>query len=454
MEASTTDDYDYDSPSPEPSPTTTPTIYEDVSSSLDMESSTFEVTETTTTAATTNENGADEDALEDADGTSSCGGCSNSNPTSSSSHLHQEPECPICMEVFQVGECVSWSPSVKCEHVFHTQCIKEWLLRRIACPYCREIYLPVDRQKGRLPAATLSSMAKERAQRASCTYYCQVDGLVTLQALKDQNPKKKQQMNTHTNGVPGDDENDNKDDHDHEDDVSLKTYPHYLARRLWMRLRGGSTRRQVGTRRQIRRQLRQEVQVNYFGNETGLEILASSTPTTTTQQQQQQPEASLETMPMPAVLLVESPLPHNSSSFMEDDDDDDDDDDQSSEGWNSAGSETSVRRQLEFGNNANVNANLQNQTLSNLLNENVANDLEEGRMILMMQQDQSHKPSLEDSNHDHMSLGSSGTIVFETQSDENNDDDDDNDNDDTESSRDEEMGLALIVDLDRVLFHA
>ena len=37
-----------------------------------------------------------------------------------------EKECPICMEAFEVGDIVSWSPNteVSCRHVFHHECIK------------------------------------------------------------------------------------------------------------------------------------------------------------------------------------------------------------------------------------------------------------------------------------------------------------------------------------------
>lgn len=41
-------------------------------------------------------------------------------------------ECPICMEPFEVGDVVSWSPSVsnRCQHVFHHKCIKVSTVRQ------------------------------------------------------------------------------------------------------------------------------------------------------------------------------------------------------------------------------------------------------------------------------------------------------------------------------------
>lgn len=45
--------------------------------------------------------------------------------------------CPICLDDFDdVNEIFT----LKCNHVFHRDCINEWLLKRSTCPYCR-IYL-------------------------------------------------------------------------------------------------------------------------------------------------------------------------------------------------------------------------------------------------------------------------------------------------------------------------
>jgi Ring finger domain len=46
-------------------------------------------------------------------------------------------ECSICMDEFEVGDTVSWAPHALCTHVFHHQCIKNWLLRHAECPCCR-----------------------------------------------------------------------------------------------------------------------------------------------------------------------------------------------------------------------------------------------------------------------------------------------------------------------------
>uniref|UniRef100_A0A7S3P509 RING-type domain-containing protein n=1 Tax=Amphora coffeiformis TaxID=265554 RepID=A0A7S3P509_9STRA len=94
-------------------------------------------------------------------------------------------ECPICMEEFKQGEIVSWSPDdeTPCQHFFHHECIKEWLLRSPHCPYCRGTIIPVDETPAgsRVDKLTLQEMSKRRTSKANTTYCCVEHGLVTLQ---------------------------------------------------------------------------------------------------------------------------------------------------------------------------------------------------------------------------------------------------------------------------------
>ncbi|CAB9526903.1 Zinc finger, C3HC4 type (RING finger) [Seminavis robusta] len=89
-------------------------------------------------------------------------------------------ECPVCMEAFVVEDVVSWSSYESCSHVYHHQCIKEWLLRHNNCPFCREIFLPVDRYQKKITMKVFKELSDLRARRAERTYFCIQDGLVTV----------------------------------------------------------------------------------------------------------------------------------------------------------------------------------------------------------------------------------------------------------------------------------
>ncbi|XP_026839130.1 RING finger protein 11 isoform X2 [Drosophila erecta] len=52
--------------------------------------------------------------------------------------LKKERECVICMAEFCVNEAVRYLP---CMHIYHVNCIDDWLLRSLTCPSCLE---PVD----------------------------------------------------------------------------------------------------------------------------------------------------------------------------------------------------------------------------------------------------------------------------------------------------------------------
>jgi hypothetical protein len=92
----------------------------------------------------------------------------------------EEPECPICIEPFAVDEIVSYSPNKACSHAFHHECIKEWLLRNGNCPFCREVYLPIDEHKQLLEKEELRKLAKARSERLATSYFCVREGLVSV----------------------------------------------------------------------------------------------------------------------------------------------------------------------------------------------------------------------------------------------------------------------------------
>eukprot|EP00541_Cyclophora_tenuis_P000417 CAMPEP_0116543930 /NCGR_PEP_ID=MMETSP0397-20121206/1835_1 /TAXON_ID=216820 /ORGANISM="Cyclophora tenuis, Strain ECT3854" /LENGTH=525 /DNA_ID=CAMNT_0004068085 /DNA_START=93 /DNA_END=1670 /DNA_ORIENTATION=- len=50
-----------------------------------------------------------------------------------------ESACVICLEAFRVGDVVTWSKDMDCRHVFHKECLMEWLNLpgHDDCPSCR-----------------------------------------------------------------------------------------------------------------------------------------------------------------------------------------------------------------------------------------------------------------------------------------------------------------------------
>lgn len=44
--------------------------------------------------------------------------------------------CAICLQELEQGEVVRALPA--CKHTFHMKCVDQWLLRRVACPVCRQ----------------------------------------------------------------------------------------------------------------------------------------------------------------------------------------------------------------------------------------------------------------------------------------------------------------------------
>jgi hypothetical protein len=131
-------------------------------------------------------------------------GCQHDNDLETASNASQcsilddcKPSCSICLERFKPGDKVSWSSGEECNHTFHHACIREWLLRKSACPYCREFVLPVDRpsaeELGRTPNLThrrlpltkerVQVCSVERAHRSTTSYFCVECGLVHLRSF-------------------------------------------------------------------------------------------------------------------------------------------------------------------------------------------------------------------------------------------------------------------------------
>jgi hypothetical protein len=52
------------------------------------------------------------------------------------SENHPEGQCPICFEEYKDGDEIR---TLKCNHVYHDNCILSWLKNQRACPYCKKI---------------------------------------------------------------------------------------------------------------------------------------------------------------------------------------------------------------------------------------------------------------------------------------------------------------------------
>eukprot|EP00542_Grammatophora_oceanica_P000686 CAMPEP_0194066606 /NCGR_PEP_ID=MMETSP0009_2-20130614/86116_1 /TAXON_ID=210454 /ORGANISM="Grammatophora oceanica, Strain CCMP 410" /LENGTH=300 /DNA_ID=CAMNT_0038719577 /DNA_START=233 /DNA_END=1136 /DNA_ORIENTATION=- len=49
--------------------------------------------------------------------------------------------CPICLTDYVDGDEICWSHNERCNHVFHRECIVEWLTHHDECPCCRLNFL-------------------------------------------------------------------------------------------------------------------------------------------------------------------------------------------------------------------------------------------------------------------------------------------------------------------------
>ena len=77
--------------------------------------------------------------------------------------------CSICLCNYDVGNQVVWSSNQACEHVFHEQCILQWIMKQREgpmCPCCRRDFVldPYDMEDDEIdPAAVSLSVPPEAA---------------------------------------------------------------------------------------------------------------------------------------------------------------------------------------------------------------------------------------------------------------------------------------------------
>lgn len=46
-------------------------------------------------------------------------------------------ECPICLDIFETTDDINTLCTLKCNHSYHTICIKNWMKKDKSCPTCR-----------------------------------------------------------------------------------------------------------------------------------------------------------------------------------------------------------------------------------------------------------------------------------------------------------------------------
>ena len=64
--------------------------------------------------------------------------------------LYSPKSCSICLEPYREGDDICWSQNEKCAHVYHLDCIVDWLMNSNECPLCRADYLKEEDSSGSL----------------------------------------------------------------------------------------------------------------------------------------------------------------------------------------------------------------------------------------------------------------------------------------------------------------
>ena len=64
-------------------------------------------------------------------------------------NIKKMPFCSICLEDFGRTEQAGFSRNPACEHVFHRECITNWLITHKECPLCRNVFFRRDLEEDR-----------------------------------------------------------------------------------------------------------------------------------------------------------------------------------------------------------------------------------------------------------------------------------------------------------------
>jgi hypothetical protein len=76
-------------------------------------------------------------------GSADCDSAARDNDCASEAGDEEMAGCAICLCEFKPEQLVCASNNVSCQHVFHKDCIVDWLVKQTenTCPMCREVYL-------------------------------------------------------------------------------------------------------------------------------------------------------------------------------------------------------------------------------------------------------------------------------------------------------------------------
>jgi hypothetical protein len=78
--------------------------------------------------------------LESVPQTSDCASCTLGSDDCES-FLEEAQGCAICLSHFKPHQLVCESNNLSCDHIFHQDCMMDWLMKHRRCPLCRELYL-------------------------------------------------------------------------------------------------------------------------------------------------------------------------------------------------------------------------------------------------------------------------------------------------------------------------
>ncbi len=67
--------------------------------------------------------------------------CEKIAPISRSNSVDPSRKCAICLDEYEIGDEICYSRNKTCPHVFHSDCMKNWLIKSNDCPLCRVNYL-------------------------------------------------------------------------------------------------------------------------------------------------------------------------------------------------------------------------------------------------------------------------------------------------------------------------